>query len=135
MKRLTYKRGDFWADPNEVLYIIGNGDGPYSNLHLTNGDIILTCRSSKWYNDRWSNFLKIHKTVTVNQDFILWYKVENLRKSKKLTIVMDHSEFEVARRRTMNVLSTLTTLNILRINTTLSEFLGNEMVGLNNLEW
>ena len=114
MKRLPYKQGKYRAAPEDVLYLTGDENGPYSNIHLVYGGVILTCRVLKWYEDKWPTFLRIHKRVLINKAHIISYRADSQMSSRKFVMLSNRTEFEIARRRVPATLHILKALNVPR---------------------
>ncbi|MVM33592.1 LytTR family transcriptional regulator [Spirosoma sp. HMF4905] len=68
MKRLAAAQVQHKFDPEKVIYL--TGDVNYCTVYLLNGKTVLTSRTLKWYNDRWPQFMRVHKGSLVNPEQI-----------------------------------------------------------------
>ncbi|GAB4016630.1 hypothetical protein GCM10028808_45680 [Spirosoma migulaei] len=110
MKRLPGKRGEHHYDPQQVLYLIGNIN--YCYLYMVNGEVILSCRTLKWFADQWPCFLRVHKKALINQAYITFCKPAGNSTDTNYVIMADQTQFEIARRRVPAVLPVLSELRL-----------------------
>lgn len=108
MKRLPGKRGEHQYESAEVLYLIGNIN--YSYLHLSTGEVVMSCRTLKWFSDRWVGFLRVHKNALINVQY-----VQDLRTPKNTSeigyvVMANNAQIAIARRRTQEVVALLQTM-------------------------
>lgn len=101
MKRIFSKRGEQSSfDPQQVAYLIGEVN--YSYLHLITGEVVLTCRTLKWFAQRWPAFLRLHKKALVNAHYIVHYQLGNPSQTSYV-VMRDQTQLPVARRRVEQV--------------------------------
>jgi len=111
MKRLPGKRGEHYYDPQQVLYLIGESN--YCHIHMVNGDVILSCRTLKWFADQWPPyFLRVHKKALINQTYISFCKLAGNSTGTNYIIRTNEAQLEIARRRVPTVLPVLEQLQL-----------------------
>ncbi|GAB4033276.1 LytTR family transcriptional regulator DNA-binding domain-containing protein [Spirosoma gilvum] len=111
MKRLPGKRGEHHYDPQQVLYLTGHIN--YSFLHLLNGEVVMSCRTLKWFEDQWPQFLRVHKKVLINQTYIASCKPAGNSTDTNYVTMTNDACFEIARRRVPMVLNSLAQLKLM----------------------
>ena len=109
MKRLNTKRAHHQYDPNQVLYLIGNIN--YCYLFMANNEVILSCRTLKWFENQWPHFLRVHKKALVNMEHLTDFQPGNNCRATNYIIMADQTQLEVARRRVPIVRQVLAQLN------------------------
>ncbi|MVM32499.1 LytTR family transcriptional regulator [Spirosoma sp. HMF4905] len=110
MKRLLGKRGEHSYNPQEVLYLIGNIN--YCYLHMLNGEVIMSCRTLKWFVNQWPHFLRVHKKALINQTYISFYRPGNNSKTTSYIVMVDNAQLEIARRRLLGVRQLLNQIQV-----------------------
>lgn len=108
MKRVPYKRGEQTFEPENVAYLIGESN--YSHVHQVNGEVILSCRNLKWFEDQWPTFLRLHKSALINVDYVAYYATGESNR----VVMHDNAELVVARRRVSDVFNLLAAKNIIK---------------------
>lgn len=108
MKRLPGKRGEHHYDPEQVLYLTGNIN--YCYLHMTNGEVILSCRTLKWFASQWTHFLRVHKNSLINLAYVTFCKVSERVTDPNYVIMADQTQLDIARRRVLSVAQALAQL-------------------------
>ena len=101
MKRLFGKRGHHLWDPQEVLYLTGNIN--YCYLHLISGEVILTCRTLKWFSNQWPTFLRVHRNALINLSHVHHYQLSEKSTLPSHVVMADNARIEIARRRAETV--------------------------------
>ncbi|MBD2753327.1 LytTR family DNA-binding domain-containing protein [Spirosoma validum] len=110
MKRLPGKRGEHHYDPQQVLYLIGNIN--YSYLHMIHGEVVMSCRTLKWFADQWPHFLRVHKKALINLSHITVCKPSGNSTETNYIIMADNAQFAIARRRVPSILELLAQQNL-----------------------
>lgn len=72
-------------------------EGNYSWIHFSNGHRYLGSQTLKWYEQRLTSFLRIHKSSLVNPDHIV--AVERRDNNEWHVVMSDRAAVPVARRR------------------------------------
>ncbi|MEZ0542048.1 LytR/AlgR family response regulator transcription factor [Fibrella arboris] len=106
MKRIPYKRGEQTFEAKNVAYLIGESN--YSHVHLISGEVVLSCRNLKWFEDQWPTFLRLHKSALINVNYVQYYAVGESNR----VVMRDDAQLLIARRRVPEVFSLLTAKNI-----------------------
>ncbi|MBO0948620.1 LytR/AlgR family response regulator transcription factor [Fibrella forsythiae] len=101
MKRVPYKRGEQTFEPENVAYLIGESN--YSHVHQVDGEVILSCRNLKWFEDQWPAFVRLHKSALINVNSIAYYATGESNR----VVMTDNAELIIARRRVPEVFSLL----------------------------
>ncbi len=68
--RVPVKNGFEFINPNEILYI--EGEGAYSNIFTTNSAKLMACRNLKNIEEELQqyNFIRVHKAYLINKSFL-----------------------------------------------------------------
>lgn len=109
-KRLAGDRGVNYFDPQTVLYL--RGDINYSHVHLTNGQVILACRTLKWFEDQWPHFMRPHKQALVNPAYIHQLTLGSTLRATSYLIMQDEARLAISRRRVPIVVEQLNQIDI-----------------------
>ncbi|MVM38063.1 LytTR family transcriptional regulator [Spirosoma sp. HMF3257] len=109
MKRLPGKRGEHHYEPQQVLYLIGNIN--YCYVHLSSGEVIMSCRTLKWFADQWPQFVRVHKKALINQSYVSFCKPAGNSTDTNYIVMADNTQLEIARRRVPAVLQLLEPLH------------------------
>jgi DNA-binding LytR/AlgR family response regulator len=83
--------------PLQIELIIWiQGDGNYSRIHCRDGKSYLVSQTLKWFEDRLSQFVRIHKSMLINP-----VHLANLNENgKPVTVLLSNgTELNVSRRR------------------------------------
>ncbi|MVM40275.1 LytTR family transcriptional regulator [Spirosoma sp. HMF3257] len=110
MRRLTTKRAQHEYDPQQVLYLIGNIN--YCYLYMANNEVILSCRTLKWFSQRWPHFLRVHKKALVNLDYLMAFQPGGKSTATNYITMADETQLEIARRRVPDVRQALESVQI-----------------------
>lgn len=97
MKRLTTKRAHHHYDPQQVLYLIGNIN--YCYLYMANHEVILSCRTLKWFSQQWPHFLRVHKKALINLNYLTDFEPGANSRATDYITMANSTRLEVARRR------------------------------------
>lgn len=109
MKRLTTKRAHHYYDPSQVLYLIGHVN--YCYIYMANNEVILSCRTLKWFENQWPHFLRVHKKALVNLGHLKTFLPGPNATATHYIIMADQAQIEIARRRVPTVRQVLAQLN------------------------
>lgn len=71
---------------SKIVWIEGSGN--YSWIHLENGQCYLTSVTLKWFEDRLDAFMRIHKSILINSEYLETVRHQNavLRNGIQLNI-------------------------------------------------
>lgn len=89
---ITHSNGYLLADVTDIIRFEAHGN--YTKIHLTDGNILLTSKTLKRYNDQIQSpdFFRIHKTHFVNISFVK----EVLNKGNGFVVLKDGTELPIA---------------------------------------
>ncbi|QMW06063.1 LytTR family DNA-binding domain-containing protein [Spirosoma foliorum] len=102
-KRQPFKSGVNYFEPKTVLYL--TGDVNYSHVHLLSGQIILSCRTLKWFAQQWPYFIRVHKQALVNPIYIHQLNLGPTLRSNSYLIMQDAAQLAISRRRVASVVA------------------------------
>lgn len=106
MKRIFTKRGEQpQVEAQQVLYLMG--DINYAYLHLITGEVVLACRTLKWFSHQWPAFLRLHKKALVNPAYVASCQVAEKPSGPHYVIMQDAAQLPIARRRAAEVINQL----------------------------
>ncbi|MVM37672.1 LytTR family transcriptional regulator [Spirosoma sp. HMF3257] len=97
------KPGINYFDPRTVLYL--RGDVNYSHVHLLNGQIVLSCRTLKWFAQKWPYFTRAHKQALVNPAYIHQLKLGLTSRSTSYLVMQDEAQLAISRRQVASVVA------------------------------
>jgi DNA-binding LytR/AlgR family response regulator len=105
MRRLPEVRNTHQPDAHQVLYLIGNIN--YCFLHLVTGEVVLSCRTLKWFATRWTHFIRVHKKALVNLSYVTFSKISENGYQVNYVIMADQTQLAISRRRASDVFQIL----------------------------
>nr|WP_293834084.1 LytTR family DNA-binding domain-containing protein [uncultured Arsenicibacter sp.] len=84
------------------------GDGNYSRIHYTDGKTFLVSQTLKWFEDRLTPFIRIHKSMLINPEHLANFN----EKYRPFTVQLSNGqELSVSRRRIQNIRTGLLVVN------------------------
>ena len=97
MKRLTTKRAHYQFDPSQILYLTGNTN--YCYVYMANDEVILACRTLKWFATKWPHFLRVHKTTLINPAYLAAFQPAPKASLTSFITMADQAQLKISRRR------------------------------------
>ncbi|GAB2519638.1 hypothetical protein GCM10027085_06840 [Spirosoma aerophilum] len=79
---------------------------------MANNEVILACRTLKWFATKWPHFLRVHKTTLINPAYMAAFQPAPKANLTSFITMTDKAQLKIARRRLATVQQALAHLEV-----------------------